>query len=431
MQGLQQFYPAGLAVEPSNETRIIDGQGDCGFGKILSQYVKELEEKPDPELMFMQMLTFLSSLTQPHIIMKELDLPPDKGISDLNMTLKQLVVQYCEKNQLDNKAVKIIMHALSLLEDISGADKNEIVVISKEFAEQIKSNGIFEKNGDTQNPEDFVRIQNTNDFYRTPSDFAQIPNNQEKTFRPIEEPELESDLQQLTTKALSEGEQPLTKEKVRYIKADTFRIASRDLPQKKGSMHTLYANDNEQVSENLVDISKNVNNEIIHEAMGFKNGEQAIISEKHTIQQQLIKSNTELFENIVDRVAVALKNNNKQLCVKLKPEYLGQVIIKVSTAKAGLKAELFFENIRLSEAMKNCVPDLKEQIHQQGYNVTEVNIHTLIDGNQMDFLHQYDDGKAYQQQKPFQVSRLPNKEPEEEAGRYLGWGEDSSINYIV
>lgn len=108
------------------------------------------------------------------------------------------------------------------------------------------------------------------------------------------------------------------------------------------------------------------------------------ISQKHHQTDLLNKAETvvqnkfsDIAGQIVDKIHLAMKGEEKFVNIKLKPDYLGEVIIKVMSENNKLKAEFFIQNAHVREMINANAHNLKNQIENQGYKFSEIDVYNM------------------------------------------------------
>ncbi|NLZ53280.1 MAG: flagellar hook-length control protein FliK [Thermoanaerobacteraceae bacterium] len=142
----------------------------------------------------------------------------------------------------------------------------------------------------------------------------------------------------------------------------------------------------------------------------------------------------DIFEQLVDKVQFALKGDAQQVNVRLKPDYLGEVLIKVFADKGKLKVELFVENSQVRSMLKAHVFDFQNQIREQGYDFSEINVYKMSDGLEMGtFSHQSGSDGRYQAKKFKAGFNRPQTEDHQVTltDNYSLWENISNVNYMV
>lgn len=424
------IHPASLVVKTRCEGETANSPTNSEFNGILSETIRDLKGTTNPrvELALMQLINMLFTnefvngkmkfeeileATLPYCTSASINWLSERLPNNdfLNTAWRQPVLQFNEKGELEQSTVEKIMDILSSY--LPSADSNTVEEFQKKLVDLIESHVIFpDKNdGIEKNVKDTIQFPDSEWSITRATDNLNIK---------------DADILNGKDNERSEGG------KIRFLPENESAIKSSQVMDKTRIINA-YTENESNVTEWFFTDFASAFAPVSAEKMHDVSEKFATIAEGAAFNQHIIQSNTEVFDHIVERVVVALKNNNEQISVKLKPDYLGQVFIRVTTGKTGMRAELFIENIRLSEAMKNCIPELKTQIQQQGYCLTEIDVHTLSDGNQMNFLnHQFNDGNGYQPKKQVAFPRASQKHSEENADQYyLGWQDDSSINFMV
>lgn len=184
---------------------------------------------------------------------------------------------------------------------------------------------------------------------------------------------------------------------------------------------------------------KNMAESLYLDAANTSVKESAAVSQNDKISPTLFSAEnsqtTEILNQLVDKMHFVLEGETQQVNIRLKPDYLGNVLIKVFTDKDKLKAELFVENTQVRDILKLHAIDFQHQIKQQGYSVSEINVYKLSDELEMGaFNQQSNSNSSYNKSKG--VRSIFNKqEPENREvliqDYYDQWGNVSRINYKV
>lgn len=144
----------------------------------------------------------------------------------------------------------------------------------------------------------------------------------------------------------------------------------------------------------------------------------------------------EALDKIVDKIQMALKDKTSELSLKLKPDYLGNVLIKIISEGEKIRAEIFVENAYVHEAMQYHAQELKNQIQQHGYNLTELNVYQTSDWFAGNFseggFRQQNTGSYHFKRAKFNY-HYQEKQIEEVMAKsqYDDWQKTGSINYVV
>lgn len=234
-------------------------------------------------------------------------------------------------------------------------------------------------------------------------------------------------------------------EKSSLEKFDIHNLTDKE----ENSSPTTYARDNnvEKVfgdeyglkNNQIIYDDKNLAESLYLDAANTSVKESAAVSQNDKISPTLFSAEnsqtTEILNQLVDKMHFVLEGETQQVNIRLKPDYLGNVLIKVFTDKDKLKAELFVENTQVRDILKLHAIDFQHQIKQQGYSVSEINVYKLSDELEMGaFNQQPNSNSSYNKSKG--VRSIFNKqEPENREvliqDYYDQWGNVSRINYKV
>lgn len=145
--------------------------------------------------------------------------------------------------------------------------------------------------------------------------------------------------------------------------------------------------------------------------------------------------NYEIFNQLIDKINFAIEENMQQVNIRLKPDYLGNILIKLTSSKDKLRTEFFVENAQLRDVLKMHAIDFQNQIKERGYEVSEINVYNLSDGLDLSTSDQRQNNN-YSRNKTKGVRNIFSGL--EEDGRqallenyYDQWGNVSKINYKV
>ncbi|WP_422445825.1 flagellar hook-length control protein FliK [Thermoanaerobacterium sp. DL9XJH110] len=143
----------------------------------------------------------------------------------------------------------------------------------------------------------------------------------------------------------------------------------------------------------------------------------------------------EIIEQIAGKVQLAYKGEERLVSVRLKPEHLGQVLIKVISERNNLRVELFIEDSYVREALQAHAQEFKNQMQQQGYTLTELSVYQLAEGsNGGAFGHDFAGNGGFNNAKKLRYGVRNSEEKIQEIVEKnydLGLENDSSINYVV
>lgn len=82
-----------------------------------------------------------------------------------------------------------------------------------------------------------------------------------------------------------------------------------------------------------------------------------------------------IFNELVEKVQVAIKGPMKEIKIKIKPEHLGEMMVRITQDKGELNAEFYVKNANLKELLQSSVQEIKAQISKQGYELGDIKIY--------------------------------------------------------
>lgn len=154
---------------------------------------------------------------------------------------------------------------------------------------------------------------------------------------------------------------------------------------------------------------------------GFERAEKPQLVETAPKQdmEPVVPSTQDMEENIakiVDKVSSTLLEGKQEFDVKLKPDFLGKLSIKLTIDDSGIKAHIKAGDLSVKGLIADQLPTLTESLKEKGVNMT--NIEVVYDNPSFN----KGDGQ-FQRQNPQQGSRRKNS-------RYL-FGGDKGIESIT
>ncbi|KXG77613.1 hypothetical protein AN618_09830 [Fervidicola ferrireducens] len=82
-----------------------------------------------------------------------------------------------------------------------------------------------------------------------------------------------------------------------------------------------------------------------------------------------------IFDELVEKIQVAIKGPMREIKIKIKPEHLGEMMVRITQEKGELNAEFFVKNAHLKELLQSSVQEIKGQISKQGYELSDIKIY--------------------------------------------------------
>lgn len=89
------------------------------------------------------------------------------------------------------------------------------------------------------------------------------------------------------------------------------------------------------------------------------------------------------FSKIIDEINVAYRTDKNTINIKLEPETLGQLTVKIQSENGVIQASFIVENERAKRALEEQIQQLKDTLVQQGVNVSDINVQ--VGHNQEDY----------------------------------------------
>ena len=135
---------------------------------------------------------------------------------------------------------------------------------------------------------------------------------------------------------------------------------------------------NNQINENLntnndLDIDNPINISI--DATGMRN---FVISNKistHTIgKSTFANEQIQNFAKVVDEMRVAFRGNKTTFDIKLEPESLGKLSVRINSENGVFNASFYVDSQKAKQAIENDLHILRQSLLEQGVNIQEINV---------------------------------------------------------
>lgn len=150
------------------------------------------------------------------------------------------------------------------------------------------------------------------------------------------------------------------------------------------------------------------------------------------LQDEPIDSD-KVFDKIVQKVDTLIDDETDMVRIRLKPDFLGDVLIKIVSEDGQLKTQLFIENAKVRNAINVKAANLKTQIQKQGYNSVEVDVYDMTDSGYMDYQGNQNSGNQnFDRPKQRFYQNLRNEATKRHIeSQYDSWYDVSSVNYMA
>lgn len=161
---------------------------------------------------------------------------------------------------------------------------------------------------------------------------------------------------------------------------------------------------------------------------------------KGPLQKDEIENN-KFIDEIAEKIVFLAKDKIRELHIRLKPDYLGEMLIKIVNEGKNLKAQIFVENSNVRKDLEIGLESIKNHIEKQGFD--NVNIELLNVKGEMGFnndlfnKHRDNFYNAQKQKGSFRIEEI--KEPSDlDKGMLMNHGKiiysiyyQNSIDYFV
>ncbi|HMM21562.1 MAG TPA: flagellar hook-length control protein FliK [Selenomonadales bacterium] len=134
-----------------------------------------------------------------------------------------------------------------------------------------------------------------------------------------------------------------------------------------------------------------------------------------------------VFGQIVDQAKLITRAQNSEMVIKLKPEHLGELTLKVAIEGGTVSASFHSANSEVRAAIEATLPQLKQELSNQGLKVDYVGVYASLD--------QFSprDHRSTAQQQTIKLKRRDGEAFEEavEAAGTVQPGTDTAVDYRV
>lgn len=96
-----------------------------------------------------------------------------------------------------------------------------------------------------------------------------------------------------------------------------------------------------------------------------------------SVENDTLNETPQILDQTVDKIETMISGHEKQISVRLKPEYLGDMIIKISTNRDEIKAQLFIENGYTKDILQLNAPEIRNHLIQNGINLTDIDFYDM------------------------------------------------------
>lgn len=155
-------------------------------------------------------------------------------------------------------------------------------------------------------------------------------------------------------------------------------------------------------------------------------------AELENVELNLLQDRAALSRQIVDNIKIMQKNNNTEMVIRLKPEHMGEMILRISTNAAGtISASFQTNNPEARMALESTMLALKQELAANGLKVQDVDLF----GGISDFLSGQSQAnkdqksnysnKSFAEQKEEKVENIMDKLGEQ------AFNDDGNVDYRI
>ena len=350
-----------------NKLKKITGLDDEKLDSLLAMMnlsVADLEKMVSNAPEAAELLSTLSDMIET----LEIDLALDNGLTKndlVQMTSKlNQMIQTLEKIQVSSKDQS----------DVSNDNSFEMKLI------QGLSKLVAEMNATDSDTQEEIK---PNDIKKSLIDaLSMIPKNLEMKENKIQaETLVENDTMVLTTQVAQESESSLTEQE------DSNASSKGDVPVKQTAPvpstqvnNSVNANlDSTKMTEAMAQ-KGDAGNEVVVETTSIGN-HQITMKQSNGLTSQVIQVTPQLRADVFNQILEAVKGqirlseHGTAMVVKLQPEQLGNVELKLNIHKGAVLAEIKVENEIVKATIESNLDNLKQSLSDKGYEVSQINVH--------------------------------------------------------
>lgn len=99
------------------------------------------------------------------------------------------------------------------------------------------------------------------------------------------------------------------------------------------------------------------------------------ISDTKSVTSQFVKDTHQITSQIVEQAQVLKNNQETQMIIKLKPEHLGELTLKVTVDSGVVSASFHSDNAEVRSVIESSLVQLKQEMSNQGLKVDNVGVY--------------------------------------------------------
>jgi flagellar hook-length control protein FliK len=159
------------------------------------------------------------------------------------------------------------------------------------------------------------------------------------------------------------------------VKNDNIKA---DQDSSKSETRAEYSIDSSNVNRENVDIPRSLSNLVADQSIkpdGQSNELfEAVVSTEKAIKEPIFINKNSIFEQIVDKIKVDHKDIRDEIKIKLKPEILGEMTIKVVVEKGIVTAKAFVESYQIKQLLDSNIEQLRDSFREQGVSFQALDV---------------------------------------------------------
>lgn len=178
---------------------------------------------------------------------------------------------------------------------------------------------------------------------------------------------------------------------------------------KNDTDETLFSGEKSYIKDLIVSDKK-----ISEQLMDFNSAKTLVQSSSSTAAPQPFISRNASFlqmvSKITEEIRLSVDNNKTQMIIKLEPETLGRLTVKVSSENGIMNASFYAENDKAKAMIENHMAELRSSLEKQGIQIQ--NLTVTVDQNQQELTRHKNimEAKSYSKNKGIAIELLDEKE---------------------
>ena len=307
-----------------------------------------------------------------------------------------------ELESLNFQIQNLILQLLELYTNCDENNKNEL----KESVEQVKDTveGVKFILNDDFKPMDKIEFKSLEDIMTKLDELENISRKVESKFDDVLDIKIAENLKDNILALQKENkaafENTLSKENNKEILGEmNIETIKKDNPMETKDVFFSSQNLEENVKENIVAETETKGEEnLFEEDLDEKSAELNEIREEQLFTNSKIKTNfegkieeiqkkeieipkDEIIKQVLDKGKAVVDENKSEIRIKLKPEILGEVLLKVEVEKGVVVAKAIVDNYRVKELLETNIYQLKEGLEKQGLDIKTFEVQVGTNSN--------------------------------------------------